>query len=119
VRGRQRPVHHPQFRLRGDKKPDEKKSEARKTDLVGTVKELSDDGKLARLVVGGSLQPPPNEKNKEPAVIDIQINKGTTITAGNEAGKLAVGQIMGVWLGKGGAKIAVTIQTGKPPEKPE
>jgi hypothetical protein len=96
-----------------DKKPDDKKILDRRPDLVGIVKALSDDGKRF------TVQPPPNEKNKEPAAIEIQIADGAKIMAGKEPGKLAVGQTVNVWLGKGDDKIAREILIGKLPEPPE
>jgi hypothetical protein len=95
------------------KKSDGKKPEDRKPGRVGTVKALSTDGRSF------TLQPAPTEKNKEPAAIDIQISEHTTITAGKEPGKLAVGQTVSVWFGKGSADVAVEIQIGKPPKQPE
>src|SRR5262249_51827335 len=104
----------------GDKKPEEKKPDPgekkpveRKPNRVGTVKAVATDGKSFTLL------PAPNEKNKEPAPIEIQIADGAKITNGNEPGKLAVGQTVGVFFGKGGDNVAVEIQIGKPSDKPE
>lgn len=94
------------------KKPAEKKPEERKPDFVGTVKALSADGKSFK------LQPPPTEKNKEPTAIEIHLTERTKITDGKGTGKLAVGQIVSVWRGKG-EDVASEIQIGKPGEKPE
>src|SRR5262249_50612000 len=94
-----------------DTKPVEKKPTEKVPGLVGTVKAISDDGKTIPLVVA------PTEKNKEPA-IQIQVGKDTTITAGKEPGKLAVGQTVIVFLAKGEEKIATAIQIGKPGEQP-
>src|SRR5262249_50029877 len=66
-----------------------------------------------------TLQPTPNEKNKEPAPIEIQIGEGAKIMAGKEPGKLAVGQTVNLWFAKGSANVAVEIQIGKLPEPPE
>src|SRR5262249_5100497 len=99
-----------------DPKPGEKKPEIRNPDRVGTVKAVAADGKSFTLL------PAPTEKNKEPAPVEIQITEGTKIVADKEAGKLAVGQTVSVWLQpqKGGSSpIAEGNQIGKPPEKPE
>lgn len=96
-----------------DKKPEGKKGEERQPGLVGTILALSDDGKRLTLL------PAPTAKNKEPAAVDVQIGENAKITNGKEPGKLAVGQTVSVWLGKGDAKIAAMIQIGKPSDKPE
>jgi hypothetical protein len=95
-----------------DTKPVEKKPAEKVPGLVGTVKAISADGKTITLLVA------PPEKNKEPAPIEIQLGKGTTITNGKEPGKLAVGQTVIVFLEKGDAKIAASIQIGKPGDQP-
>src|SRR5262249_35092085 len=89
----------------GEKKPEpgEKKPGVRTPDLVGTVGALSAAGKRF------TLRPAPTVKNREPAAIDIQSNKGTTITAG----RLGVGQAVSVWLAKGDAKLAATVRIGE------
>ncbi len=76
--------------------------------LVGTVKAVFEDGKRFTLV------PAATEKNKQPTAVEIGITKSTTVTPN----KLAVGQTVSVWLEKGDAKVATTIQIGKPTEKP-
>jgi hypothetical protein len=97
----------------GEKQPDGKKPDDRKPDLVGTVKVLSEDGKSFTLLR------PPNEKSKEPTPTDVRITERTTITTEQEAGKLAVGQTVSVWFGKGGDNVAAEIWIGKLPEPPE
>ena len=88
-------------------KPVGEKPTGSQPSLVGTLQELMADGK--RIIV----LPPPTEKNKQPDAVEIQLTKATTIV-----GKLAVGQTVSVWLEKGDAKVATTIQVGKPTEKP-
>jgi Protein of unknown function (DUF1549)/Protein of unknown function (DUF1553) len=102
----------PEDKKPDDTKPVEKKPEARNPDRVGTVKALAADGKSF------TLQPAPTKKNKEPAAIEIQINKATTITLGSkEPGKLAVGQAVSLWLQKGSPNVAVEIQIVKLADK--
>jgi hypothetical protein len=103
-----------------DKKPAEKKPEpgekkpvVRTPDRVGTVKGLAADGKSF------TLQPAPTEKNKEPAPIEIRISEGAKILAGNEPGKLAVGQTVNLWFAKGSENVAVEVRIGTLPEPPE
>ncbi len=92
-------------------------AEVRKPDRVGTVKTLAADGRSFNLL------PLPTEKNKTPAAVDIQVNDRTRITAGpagQEAGKLAVGQTVSVELvGKGNDLVAAEVRIGEPllPEK--
>jgi hypothetical protein len=106
------PAKKPDDKKPEDTKPSEKKPLVRKPDRVGTVKALSADGK------NFTLQPAPTEKNKEPELIAIALGPDTKITAGKEPGKLAVGQVVNVWLGKG-ENLAAEIQIGKLPEPPE
>jgi hypothetical protein len=80
--------------------------------LVGTVKAVAADGKSF------TLQPLPNEKNKEPAAVTVPIGETTKIIPGKEGDKLAVGQVVSVWLTKGEAG-AAAIRIGKPTEQPE
>ena len=91
--------------------PGEKKPELQPS-LIGTVEALSADGKSFTLLL------PPNEKNKEPRPVEIQLTERTKITDGKESAKLAVGQTASVWLEKGDARVAALIQIGKPGEKP-
>ena len=98
-----------------EEKPVKKPAAAKKTALVGTVKALSADGKSFTLAL------PKTKKGEEPAPIDIRLTDLTKITTGKEAGKLAVGQPVTVWLDKGAANSAETVQIGKPdqPDKPK
>jgi hypothetical protein len=92
-----------------DKKPEGKKGEERKPDLVGTVKAISGDGKRF------TLMRPPMEKNKEPTPVEILLGENVKIIDG----KLAVGQSVSVWLGKGDVKIAMGIRIGNQAENPK
>jgi hypothetical protein len=98
-----------------DKKPEpgDKKSGVRTPDRVGTVQAVAADDQSF------TLQPAPTEKDKEPALIEIQIRAGTLIMAGKEPGKLAVGQSVNVRFAKGTGNVAAAIQIGKLPENPE
>jgi hypothetical protein len=93
------------------KQPDSKKLEPRTPDRMGTVKAVAADGKSFTLL------PVPNAKVKEPDPIEIQIGDGAKIVAGNEPGKVAVGQTVSVWFGKGAENVAVEIVIGKLPQK--
>lgn len=88
----------------GDKKPD-------LPQLTGTIKALSADSKNL------TMQPVPTEKNKQPDAIEFQLTDKTKVVT-NPGGKLAVGEVVSVWLDKTDSKTAVAIQLGKPAEKP-
>jgi hypothetical protein len=96
-----------------EKKPVEKKADEKKPDLVGVIKVISADGKSL------TLKQLPTVKLPEPTAVVIQISEDTKVVPGKDGGKLAVGQTVSVWLGKGDAKVAVKIQVGKPLEKPD
>jgi ferric-dicitrate binding protein FerR (iron transport regulator) len=94
--------------------PDGKKSPA----FAGTVKAISADGKTFTLTTL------PNKKTGESTTLDIRISDDTKITTGNDAAKLAAGQVVVVWLEKGSENLAKVVQVGQPkkqgkPDQPE
>ena len=90
----------------GDKKPD------LQPQLVGTIKALSADGKNL------TVQPVATEKNKQPVAVEIQLTDKTKVVT-NPGGKLAVGEVVSVWLDKNDPRTALAVQLGKQPEKPK
>ena len=79
--------------------------------LAGTVKALSADGKSFTLALPKSQEGRRAGPDRHPDC------ENTKVVTGKEAGKLAVGQPVSVWLQEGPARVAQTVQIGKPAEK--
>jgi hypothetical protein len=88
-------------------------AEGKNPTLFGKVKALAADGKSLTLEML-------NKKTGETTTIDIRIGDEAKITNGKEETKLAVGQVVAVWLMKGSENVAKMVQVGpaKKPGKP-
>jgi ferric-dicitrate binding protein FerR (iron transport regulator) len=92
------------------KKPGKETKGKKAAVLGGTVGSLGADGKSFTLEI-------PAKKGGQPSTIEIRLGDGAKITSGKAEAKLAVGQVVIVWLEDGSTNVAQAVQVGVKPSE--